>query len=59
MGSVLPVLGVGYYAACALGRVDPAAGMRAILRYLLAPGADLGLRWISACRDVLILPGQS
>jgi hypothetical protein len=42
-------MGVGDDAACALGRVDPAAGMHGILRYLLAPGADLGFAWISAC----------
>ena len=29
-------IGVGYYAACAIGRVDPAEGIRPILGYMLA-----------------------
>jgi TRAP-type C4-dicarboxylate transport system permease large subunit len=28
--------GVGYYAACAIGRVEPVAGMRPIWGYMLA-----------------------
>jgi TRAP-type C4-dicarboxylate transport system permease large subunit len=31
-----PPFGVGYYAACAIGRVEPVAGMRPIFGYLLA-----------------------
>jgi hypothetical protein len=31
-----PPFGVGYYAACAIGRVDPDEGMRPIWPYLLA-----------------------
>ena len=36
MGLFAPPFGVGYYAACAIGRVEPAAGMRPIWVYLLA-----------------------
>jgi tripartite ATP-independent transporter DctM subunit len=36
IGLFAPPFGVGYYAACAVGRVEPAAGMRPILGYMLA-----------------------
>jgi tripartite ATP-independent transporter DctM subunit len=36
IGLFAPPFGVGYYAACAIGRVDPAEGIRPILGYLLA-----------------------
>jgi tripartite ATP-independent transporter DctM subunit len=36
IGLFAPPFGVGYYAACAIGRVDPAAGMRPIWAYMLA-----------------------
>jgi tripartite ATP-independent transporter DctM subunit len=36
IGLFAPPFGVGYYAACAIGRVDPSAGMRPIWPYLLA-----------------------
>ena len=36
IGLFAPPFGVGYYAACAVGRVEPVAGMRPILGYLLA-----------------------
>ena len=36
IGLFAPPFGVGYYAACAVGRVDPAEGVRPILGYLLA-----------------------
>ncbi len=36
IGLFAPPFGVGYYAACAIGRVDPAAGMRPIWGYMLA-----------------------
>ena len=36
MGLFAPPFGVGYYAACAIGRVDPDVGMRAIWGYMLA-----------------------
>jgi tripartite ATP-independent transporter DctM subunit len=36
IGLFTPPFGVGYYAACAIGRVEPAAGMRPIWGYLLA-----------------------
>ena len=36
IGLFAPPFGVGYYAACAIGRVDPADGVRAIWGYLLA-----------------------
>jgi tripartite ATP-independent transporter DctM subunit len=36
LGLFTPPLGVGYYAACAIGRVHPDAGMRPIVGYMLA-----------------------
>jgi tripartite ATP-independent transporter DctM subunit len=36
IGLFAPPFGVGYYAACAIGRVEPVAGMRPIWGYLLA-----------------------
>jgi tripartite ATP-independent transporter DctM subunit len=36
IGLFAPPFGVGYYAACAIGRVDPAQGIKPILGYLLA-----------------------
>ena len=36
IGLFAPPFGVGYYTACAIGRVDPAEGMRPILGYMLA-----------------------
>jgi tripartite ATP-independent transporter DctM subunit len=41
IGLFAPPFGVGYYAACAIGRVDPAQGIRPILGYLLALLAGL------------------
>ncbi|QDM22235.1 TRAP transporter large permease subunit [Tardiphaga sp. vice154] len=41
IGLFAPPFGVGYYAACAIGRVDPAEGIRLILGYLLALLAGL------------------
>jgi tripartite ATP-independent transporter DctM subunit len=35
IGLFAPPFGVGYYAACAIGRVEPAQGMRSILGYLV------------------------
>jgi len=36
LGLFAPPLGVGYYAACAIGRVNPDAGLRPIVGYLIA-----------------------
>ena len=36
LGLFAPPLGVGYYAACAIGRVNPDDGIRPIMGYLLA-----------------------
>ena len=36
IGLFAPPFGVGYYAACAIGRVDPAEGMKPILGYMIA-----------------------
>jgi tripartite ATP-independent transporter DctM subunit len=41
IGLFAPPFGVGYYAACAIGRVDPAEGVRPIMGYLLALLAGL------------------
>lgn len=51
VGLFAPPFGVGYYAACAVGRVDPAEGMKPILGYVLALLAGLvlvaAIPWIS------------
>ena len=36
IGLFSPPFGVGYYAACAIGRIEPAAGMRPIFAYVVA-----------------------
>ena len=36
IGLFAPPFGVGYYAACAIGRIDPAEGIRPIWGYMLA-----------------------
>ena len=36
IGLFAPPFGVGYYAACAIGRVEPDEGMKPILGYMLA-----------------------
>ena len=36
IGLFAPPFGVGYYAACAVGRVDPAEGIRPLYGYLVA-----------------------
>ena len=36
IGLFAPPLGVGYYAACAIGKVNPDEGVRPIIGYLLA-----------------------
>lgn len=41
VGLFAPPVGVGYYMACAIGRVDPVEGMRPIWPYLLALFAGL------------------
>jgi tripartite ATP-independent transporter DctM subunit len=51
VGLFAPPFGVGYYAACAIGRVDPADGIRPIWGYLLALLVGLAIvaifPWIS------------
>ncbi len=51
LGLFAPPFGVGYYAACAIGRVNPDEGMGAIWGYLLALFAGLvvvaAVPWIS------------
>jgi TRAP-type C4-dicarboxylate transport system permease large subunit len=51
MGLFAPPFGVGYYAACAIGRVDPAQGIRPIMGYMLALLVGLAIvaifPWIS------------
>ncbi len=51
VGLFAPPFGVGYYAACAIGRVDPALGIRPIWGYMLALLAGLVIvavfPWIS------------
>ena len=46
IGLFAPPFGVGYYAACAIGRVDPAEGIKPIWGYLLA--LILGLLVVAA-----------
>jgi tripartite ATP-independent transporter DctM subunit len=51
IGLFAPPFGVGYYAACAIGRVDPDEGMRPIFGYLIALVAGLvvvaAVPWLS------------
>jgi tripartite ATP-independent transporter DctM subunit len=53
VGLFAPPLGVGYYAACAIGKVDPDEGVKPILGYLVA--LFLGILvialvpWLSTC----------
>jgi hypothetical protein len=51
IGLFAPPFGVGYYAACAIGRVNPDDGMQPILGYMLALVAGLivvaAIPWIS------------
>jgi TRAP-type C4-dicarboxylate transport system permease large subunit len=51
MGLFAPPFGVGYYAACAIGRVNPDEGINPIWGYMLALLAGLILvaafPWIS------------
>ena len=48
IGLFAPPFGVGYYAACAIGRVDPDEGMRPIWGYMLA--LLVGIDHRRACR---------
>ena len=51
IGLFAPPFGVGYYAACAIGRIDPAEGMKPIFGYVLALLVGLAIvaavPWIS------------
>ena len=51
IGLFAPPFGVGYYAACAIGRTNPSEGIRPIVGYLLALAAGLilvaAVPWIS------------
>jgi len=53
LGLFAPPFGVGYYAACAIGRVNPDEGMRPIWGYMLALLAGIlvvaAVPWISTC----------
>jgi len=51
VGLFAPPFGVGYYAACAVGRIDPVKGMKPIVGYMLALIVGLAIvaaiPWIS------------
>ena len=51
IGLFAPPFGVGYYAACAIGRIDPAKGMKPIMGYVAALFVGLAIvaaiPWIS------------
>ena len=51
LGLFAPPFGVGYYTACAIGRVDPAEGLKPIWPYLLSLLVGLilvaAIPWIS------------
>ena len=51
LGLFAPPFGVGYYAACAIGRVAPEAGIRPILGYLSSMAVGIvviaAVPWIS------------
>jgi tripartite ATP-independent transporter DctM subunit len=46
IGLFAPPFGVGYYTACAIGRVDPAEGLRAVWPYMLS--LIIGLALVAA-----------
>ena len=46
IGLFAPPFGVGYYAACAIGRIDPSEGMRPIVGYV--PALIVGLVIVAA-----------
>ncbi len=54
IGLFAPPFGVGYYTACAIARVDPALGLRPILRYLVVLVIGLvvvaAVPWLSTVR---------
>ena len=52
VGLFAPPFGVGYYAACAVGRVDPAQGMRPIVGYVIA--LLVGLAIVAAVPSISI-----
>lgn len=43
MGLFMPPLGVGYYAACTVGRINPNEGLKAIWGYMLALAVGLSV----------------
>ena len=51
LGLFAPPLGVGYYAACAIGRVNPDKGIRPIVGYMIALAIGVvvvaAIPWIS------------
>jgi TRAP-type C4-dicarboxylate transport system permease large subunit len=51
IGLFAPPFGVGYYAACAIGRVNPNEGIRPIVGYMVALAVGLilvaAVPWIS------------
>lgn len=53
IGLFAPPFGVGYYAACAIGRVNPSEGIRPIIPYVIALFIGLcivaAMPWISTC----------
>ena len=57
IGLFAPPFGVGYYAACAIGRVNPDEGIKAIWPYLFA--LLIGLLVVAAIPFRRRLPGSS
>uniref|UniRef100_E6PPG1 Putative TRAP-type C4-dicarboxylate transport system, fusion of small and large permease proteins (DctQ/dctM domains) n=1 Tax=mine drainage metagenome TaxID=410659 RepID=E6PPG1_9ZZZZ len=53
LGLFTPPIGVGYYAACATGRVNPDAGIRPMLGYMVALLIGIiivaAVPWLSTC----------
>jgi len=53
VGLFAPPLGVGYYAACAIGKVDPNEGIKSIIGYLIALFIGIlviaFVPWLSTC----------
>ena len=53
LGLFTPPIGVGYYAACAIGRVSPDTGIRPMLGYMLALLVGIvvvaAVPWLSTC----------
>ena len=70
IGLFAPPFGVGYYAACAISRINPDEGMRPIVGYMLAllvgtiivaavPWISIGFLWNTRSPGAIVNPVDS